>query len=59
MDESEIQDMVAPQDADQHGDAADHFKPPPPPTAMVRKSTCLHFQYNNLIQKIRALLSAI
>ncbi len=30
---------------------------PPLLTAMVRKLTCLHFQYNNLIQKICALVA--
>ncbi len=55
MDESEIQDMAAPKDVDQHGDATDQFKLSPPLlTAMVRKSTCLLFQYVDLIQEICA-----
>jgi hypothetical protein len=53
IDESEIQDVAAPKDVDQHGDSTDQFKSPPPlSTAMVRKLTCLLFQYNDLIQKI-------
>jgi hypothetical protein len=55
---SEIQDVAAPKDADQCRDATDQFKSPPPMlTAMVRKSTHLCFQYNNLIQKICVLFA--
>ncbi len=54
-DESKIQDVAAPKDVDRHGDSTDQFKSPPPlSTAMVRKSTCLLFQYDDLIQIICA-----
>jgi hypothetical protein len=59
IDKSEIQDVVTPQNADQHGYATDQFKLSPPLlTAIIRKLTCLPFQYGNLIQKI-CVLSAV
>ncbi len=57
-DESKIQDVAVPKDVDQHGDSTDQFKSSPPlSTAMVRKSTCLLFQYDDLIQMICALFA--
>ncbi len=45
--ESEIQDMAAPKDVDQHGDATDQFKSKPPPPCQLQWSGNRHVCFSN------------
>jgi hypothetical protein len=52
-----IQDVAVPKDVDQHGDSTDQFKLSPPVDCNGQESTCLLFQYDDLIQMICTLFA--